>query len=153
MQAGAASLNESVTGGAKVIFENERGYAHMQVTFIQDTVQQIHLTSLTVAASISTSQVLRVLLERSLLHGGISPQVGGQVGSGVTNSRKSGLDKVTEGLGLTTGLGVDIFNTGQFKELFDGGGGDEPGTTGSRDQGAEDKPLRIGRLKEKKETA
>lgn len=74
-----------------------------------------------------------------LMHGGASelvggPEVGGKVLVSATNGGNSGLGEVTSSSGLTTGLGVDVLNTGELEDLLGDRGGDNTSTTGSRDE-------------------
>ena len=74
------------------------------------------------------------LLVRGLGEVGIGPEVGGEVTVGQGAAAENGLDEVTHGLGLSSGGGVAILDTGELKNPLGGGGGDEAGTAGSGDQ-------------------
>jgi hypothetical protein len=65
---------------------------------------------------------------------GLLPQVGSEEAVGVGHGDKGGLEGVLEGLGRTGGRGVRVLDTSELEESLDGGGGNETGTTGSRDK-------------------
>lgn len=65
---------------------------------------------------------------------GLGPEVRGQVAVGVANGSEGGLDKVAQGAGGTESLGVAVSDTSELEKLLGGGGSDNAGTAGSRDQ-------------------
>jgi hypothetical protein len=80
------------------------------------------------------SQEVSELVVRSLGESGLSPELRRKETVAVTDGSEGGLDKVTKGAGGTTGGGVAIGDTSKGKDLLGSGGGDNTGTTGSRDQ-------------------
>lgn len=72
------------------------------------------LVALADEAALGTGQVIRVHLERRGGHLGLGPQIGSLESAGVTDGVEGRTDKVSEGLCLATGLGVDVLDTSQF---------------------------------------
>jgi len=75
-----------------------------------------------------------VLLQRTPDELGLLPEVGGEEAVGAGDGAEGGLEGVLEGLGRTSGRGVGILDTGELEESLDGGGGNEAGTTGGRNE-------------------
>ena len=82
--------------------------------------------------------MVAVLLEGAEGQGSRLPKVRGDVCMGVPDGLHGCLDKVAEGAGASTGLGVDVLDAGQFEELFDRWRADETGATGGRDEAGQD---------------
>lgn len=84
--------------------------------------------------SLLPSQVIAELLQRTSQQLGLLPQVGSQESVGVTNCSEGSLKGVLEGLGRTGGGSIDVLDTSKLEKTLDGGGSDQAGTAGSRDQ-------------------
>lgn len=77
---------------------------------------------------------------------GLSPEIGGKVLVGSSESLVSGLDEVLGGSGVTAGGGEAIINTGEAEELLGDGSTDNTGTTGSGHELASDGTALTGGL-------
>lgn len=89
---------------------------------------RIHLVSL------SSTQNITELLQRTANELRLLPQVGGEVSVCVADCDEGGLEGVLEGLGRSGRGGVDVVDTGELEKTLDSWGGDETGTTGSWDK-------------------
>lgn len=83
---------------------------------------------------VSSSEEVRVLLERRLGKSILGPHVGGEVGVGLLDGVEGGLGEVSKGLGVTTRRGEDVLDTGESDELLGDTGSDDTSTTGGRDE-------------------
>jgi hypothetical protein len=84
--------------------------------------------------TLSSPKSIREFLQRTSDKLGLLPQVGGQVSVCVADSDEGGLEGVLESFGRTGGGSVDVVDTSELEETLDGGGGDEAGTTRSRNK-------------------
>jgi len=75
-----------------------------------------------------------VFLEGALAQATLLPQVGGEVGVGLSDSEEGGLHEVTHSLRATLGLGVNIVDTGELENLLGHLGGDDTSSAGGRDE-------------------
>lgn len=95
---------------------------------------QIHATQKPSLVSLPRAQDVTELLQRTPDELGLLPQVRSEVSVGVADSDEGGLEGVLQGLGGAGRGGVDIVDACKLEETLDGGGGNETGTTGSRDK-------------------
>lgn len=86
------------------------------------------------AQSSQNKLTIGVCLRRRLGENSLGPKVGSEETVGAGDSRKGGLDKVAEGPGGTTRLGVAVTDTSELQKLFRDGRGDNAGTTGRGDE-------------------
>ena len=84
--------------------------------------------------TLSSTESIRELLQRTSDKFRLLPQVGCQVSICVADSDEGSLQCVLESLGRTGGGSVDIVDTSKLEETLDGGGSDETSTTWSRDK-------------------
>jgi len=81
---------------------------------------------------------ISVGLEWSLLEDSGGPEIGSQVAVGLLDGIVGGLDEVSEGLGVSFSVGVDILETGVRQDLLGCLGSDNTSTTRSRNQSESD---------------
>ena len=105
----------------------------------QNTTTQLVLLS-------SLGEEIRPLLEGRVGELGFGPEFGRQETVGLGDGFKGGLDKVAEGTCATLGGGVAITDTSEFEQLLGDRGGNEAGTTGSRNETGHDGTTLSGNL-------
>ena len=66
------------------------------------------------------------------------PKIRSEVSVGLAKGIVSGLQEVTSGLGLSSGRGIDVLNTGKLEDLLGGRGSDESRTSGGGNQSDSD---------------
>ena len=93
-----------------------------------DTVISLPLVSL------SFPQHITELLQRAPVELRLLPQVRRQEAIRVTYSHEGSLECVFKGFRRAGGGSVDILDAGELEETLDGWGSDEAGTTGCRDE-------------------
>ncbi len=94
----------------------------------------------------SLGEEIRPLLERRGRELGFGPELRRQESVRLADSRKGRLDKVSEGTGASLGRGVAIADSGKFEQLLGDRGGNEAGTTRSRDKTGHDGTTLAGNL-------
>jgi len=94
----------------------------------QQEEPQEHLVTL------SSTESVAELFQRTSDELGLLPQVGGKVTVCVADGGECCLEGVLKGLGGAGRGSVDIFDTSKLEETLDGWGSDETGTTGSWDE-------------------
>lgn len=101
---------------------------HNQIVTAEERICCMHLVALALTENV------RVLLEWGADELGLLPQVGGEETVGVGNGNEGGLEGVLKGLGGTGRGGVDVVDTGELEQTLDSWGGDQTGTTWSRNE-------------------
>lgn len=98
------------------------------------------------------SQKVGELLEGALDELALSPEIRSQISVGLLDGEEGGLHEVTHSLGASSGLGVNVLNTGELQDLLGGTGSNDTSTSGSGHKSYRDGTALASNLHEKMST-